>query len=103
MYSDAVGQIFEPLITQIIQLVAEQVSNVRIKRMSDNHPKGKEIKAIFLVGGFGSSQYLKKRLENANSDIQIIQPPDAWGAIVKYANREFLIFNHKLTATEVQY
>jgi hypothetical protein len=46
VYSDAVGQIFEPLITQIIQLVAEQVSNVRIKRMGDNHPKGKEIKVF---------------------------------------------------------
>ncbi|EHL02286.1 putative Heat shock 70 kDa protein 12A [Glarea lozoyensis 74030] len=82
--TDQAWNIFEPLVTAIIQLVAEQVANVRIKRMGSNHPKGKEIKAIFLVGGFGSSQYLKKRLELANTDIQIIQPPDAWGAIVKY-------------------
>jgi hypothetical protein len=33
--------------------------------------------AIFLVGGFGSSQYLKMRLEKANPDIQVIQPTDA--------------------------
>jgi hypothetical protein len=96
-YSDAVQQIFEPLITAICQLVAEQVANIRIKRMTANRPKGKEIKvlfklsgaslcfsinhirtqAIFLVGEFGSSQYLKIRLEQANTDIQVIQPPDA--------------------------
>lgn len=82
---ELVHQIFEPLVTAIIQLVAEQVANVRIKRMGANHPKGKEIKAIFLVGGFGSSQYLKMRLEKANPDIQVIQPADAWGAIVRGA------------------
>jgi hypothetical protein len=42
--SEMVHQIFEPLITAIVQLVAEQVANVRIKRMGANHPKGKEIK-----------------------------------------------------------
>jgi hypothetical protein len=31
-------------VTAIIQLVAEQVANVRIKRMGADHPKGKEIK-----------------------------------------------------------
>jgi hypothetical protein len=35
------------------------------------------IQAIFLVGGFGSSQYLKMRLEKANPEIQVIQPTDA--------------------------
>ncbi|KAG4272985.1 hypothetical protein FPRO04_10065 [Fusarium proliferatum] len=38
---------------------------------------------IFLVGGFGSSQYLKSRIEDENPDIQVIQPEDAWAAIVK--------------------
>lgn len=42
-------QIFEPLITAIVQLVAEQVANVRIKRMGANHPKGKEIKVRILI------------------------------------------------------
>ena len=46
--SDLVHQIFEPLITAIIQLVAEQVANVRIKRMGSDHPKGKEIKVSLL-------------------------------------------------------
>ena len=38
---------------------------------------------MFLVGGFGSSAYLKRCLQEANSSIQIIQPHDAWSAIVK--------------------
>jgi hypothetical protein len=40
-------------------------------------------KAIFLVGGFGSSEYLKSRLEQDHAKIQIIQPHGAWAAIVK--------------------
>ncbi|KAH7304629.1 putative heat shock 70 kDa protein 12A [Rhexocercosporidium sp. MPI-PUGE-AT-0058] len=63
-------------------LVAEQVDKVRVKRLTDNHPKGPDIKAIFLVGGFGASQYLKARLQKAHPKIQVIQPPNAWGAIV---------------------
>jgi hypothetical protein len=43
-----------------------------------NNKRCLQPQAIFLVGGFGSSQYLKKRLEQANSDIQVIQPPDAY-------------------------
>jgi hypothetical protein len=33
--------------------------------------------AIFLVGGFGASQYLKGRLQKAHPQIQVIQPPNA--------------------------
>jgi hypothetical protein len=42
--SDAVHQIFEPVVNAIEKLVAEQVDKVRVKRMTGNHPKGKEIK-----------------------------------------------------------
>jgi hypothetical protein len=38
-----------------------------------------------LVGGFGSSEYLKTRLEAVHPNIQIIQPHDAWSAIVNGA------------------
>ena len=44
--SDVVEQIFEPTITCLRLLVAEQVANVRIKRMAAYHPKGKEIEVI---------------------------------------------------------
>ncbi|KAF4627027.1 hypothetical protein G7Y89_g11126 [Cudoniella acicularis] len=86
---DDVKAIFNPLINDIERLVEEQVNLVTIKRMSERHLKADQMKAIFLVGGFGSSEYLKCRLEAAHSEIQIIQPPDAWGAIVKtwYINR----------------
>lgn len=82
-------------------MVEEQIKDVQVRRMEGNHPKGKEVrvlspilhesrlfsnemKAIFLVGGFGSSQYLKQCLQKAQPKIQIIQPPDAWSAIVRY-------------------
>ncbi|MCJ1377667.1 hypothetical protein MMC17_000763 [Xylographa soralifera] len=71
--------------TDILRLVDDQVNLVTVKRMTENHPKAKEIKAIFLVGGFGSSEYLKQCLEAAHANIQIIQPHDAWSAIVKGA------------------
>ncbi|RDL33958.1 uncharacterized protein BP5553_08326 [Venustampulla echinocandica] len=85
MKGDDVKKIFDPLILDIERLVDDQVNLVKVKRMGDQHPKAQEIKAIFLVGGFGSSQYLKGRLETIHPDIQIIQPHDAWSAIVKGA------------------
>lgn len=33
--------------------------------------------AIFLVGGFGSSIYLRESLQQAHPKIQVIQPHDA--------------------------
>ncbi|RAL62854.1 hypothetical protein DID88_004695 [Monilinia fructigena] len=85
MKGDDVKAIFDPLITDIERLVDDQVNLVKVKRMQESHPKANEIKAIFLVGGFGASEYLKTRLEEIHPDIQIIQPHDAWSAIVKGA------------------
>jgi len=81
--SDVVGRIFDPLIEDIGRMVDEQVNLVQKKRLSEGHIKGEEVKAIFLVGGFGSSEYLKRSIERRNPDIQVIQPHDAWSAIVK--------------------
>ncbi|EXJ81389.1 hypothetical protein A1O3_07680 [Capronia epimyces CBS 606.96] len=77
--------LFDPLFKDIDKLVKEQVNDVRIKRMKDNHPKGYQIKAIFLVGGFGSSNYLCESIKSAYPDTQVIQPNDAWSAIVRGA------------------
>jgi hypothetical protein len=90
-------KIFQPLITAIEGLVKDQVSSVKIKRMEEQRPNASEIKvcllsrliegdtrsthfsqAIFLVGGFGSSSYLKEALQQANPGIKVIQPHDAW-------------------------
>ncbi|KAI0528130.1 actin-like ATPase domain-containing protein [Xylaria bambusicola] len=71
--------IFDPLITDIIRLVEEQVNSAQAKL------QGRPIKAIFLVGGFGASLYLKSCIENEIPNIQVIQPDGAWAAIVKGA------------------
>jgi hypothetical protein len=83
--ADDLHAIFEPVFKEIDRLVAEQISKVRIKRLQDKHPMGGNIKAIFLVGGFGSSLFLRDAIEKAHPDIQVIQPNDAWSAIVQGA------------------
>ncbi|EKD16179.1 hypothetical protein MBM_05473 [Drepanopeziza brunnea f. sp. 'multigermtubi' MB_m1] len=85
MTGSDVKDIFDPLISDIQRLVEEQVNLVRVKRLSESHPEAQKIKAIFLVGGFGSSEYLKSCLERDHPGIQIIQPHGAWAAIVKGA------------------
>jgi len=60
------------VVDQIISLVSRQVSNVR--------SKGDNVKAILLVGGFGSSEYLLKRLSRHTYDdreIKVLQPVNA--------------------------
>ncbi|KAF4438660.1 Hsp70 family [Fusarium acutatum] len=79
MSGETVQEIFEPLIADIVRLVREQIQSATLKRPDQ------PVKGTFLVGGFGASQYLKARLEEANPDIQVIQPEDAWAAIVKGA------------------
>ncbi|KAI0131600.1 actin-like ATPase domain-containing protein [Hypoxylon sp. NC0597] len=74
-----VQEIFDPLVNDIIRLIDEQINRALLKR------QGKRLKGIFLVGGFGSSQYLKSCIERAVPHIQVIQPDDAWAAIVKGA------------------
>ncbi|KAL6900333.1 hypothetical protein GGI43DRAFT_383813 [Trichoderma evansii] len=71
--------IFNPVIDDILKLVDEQVERVKIKK------GGQGPKYIFLVGGFGSNRYLMKRITNTYSNIEVLQPPDAWAAIAKGA------------------
>ncbi|KAK6066752.1 Chaperone protein DnaK [Seiridium cupressi] len=76
-------QIFEPVILQIIELVKGQIS-------SSNIP----IQAVLLVGGFGCSTYLRERLRNAlPKETQIMQPPNAWLAVVNGAVMKGLALN----------
>ncbi|KAF2464027.1 actin-like ATPase domain-containing protein [Lindgomyces ingoldianus] len=69
--------IFQPVFEEIDKLVTHQVNEVRLKRMSSGHPKGAAIKAIFLVGGFGESLYLKENLAATHTGTQVIQPNGA--------------------------
>ncbi|KAJ0159325.1 Chaperone protein DnaK [Colletotrichum tanaceti] len=67
--------IFEPVVLECIKLVKDQIT-------ASNTP----IQAVLLVGGFGASHYLKERLRNAiDKSIQIMQPPNAWQAVVQGA------------------
>ncbi|KAI0840408.1 actin-like ATPase domain-containing protein [Hypoxylon sp. FL0890] len=79
MPGEEVQAIFDPLVRDILRLIDEQVEKALLKRQRE------PLKGIFLVGGFGSSQYLKSCIERAVPNVQVIQPDDAWAAIVKGA------------------
>ncbi|RPB14079.1 actin-like ATPase domain-containing protein [Morchella conica CCBAS932] len=78
-------EIFDPVIDKIIPLVENQVRNVEAKSS-----QGLRLTSILLVGGFGSSKYLLKRIEKEvrradMSPIEIIQPANAWSAVARGA------------------
>ncbi|KAG6141552.1 hypothetical protein E4U38_006670 [Claviceps purpurea] len=73
------SRIFEPLVADVLRMIEYQVQEVRLKR------PGRGISAICLVGGFGSSNYLMQRVKQHFPQIQVLQPEDAWAAIVKGA------------------
>lgn len=74
--------IFEPVIREILRLVQEQLDSVR----RDGHSS---VASVLLVGGFGSSPYLYKRVEAAlnvqDRKIKVLQPANAWSAVVRGA------------------
>ncbi|KAI1082486.1 hypothetical protein F5B20DRAFT_569141 [Whalleya microplaca] len=72
---------FEPDIIRIIQLVKEQIAL-----------SNASIRSILLVGGYGSSMYLRERLgiaiqedSSIRENIEILQPPNAWLSVVQGA------------------
>ncbi|KAI6080351.1 hypothetical protein F4821DRAFT_273888 [Hypoxylon rubiginosum] len=79
--AEELHMLFEPEILRTIQLVKEQIALTSVP-----------IRKILLVGGFGSSMYLKERLQIAinedasiSNDIEILQPPNAWVSVVNGA------------------
>ncbi|KEZ45057.1 hypothetical protein SAPIO_CDS2479 [Scedosporium apiospermum] len=82
---DTMFRIFDPIAREIEKLVSEQVSSVRMERLQLKSKTKSAVKAIFLVGGFGSSAYLKQVIEKSNPGILVIQPREAWSAIVRGA------------------
>ena len=71
--------LFDPIISQIIELIVNQVVTV------SSGPQ--QVKFILLVGGFGESEYLYRRVDAWASQykIQVIQPREASTAIVRGA------------------
>lgn len=76
--------IFEPTINQITDLVRGQIEATN-----------KTIKAILLVGGFGQNTYLKDSLRSAfGNAINVLQPVNAWTAVVRGAVMMGLAHTH---------
>lgn len=63
--------VFDPVIRMIFRLIVEQME--RLEEVSGNL----SVSAILLVGGFGSSEYLRKAIENHFEDVRVIQPVNA--------------------------
>lgn len=80
--SDELQTIFQPTFNEIQKLVQAQVTASE-SRNTDS------VTGILLVGGFGSSEYLRQHLESniqsKSGGITILQPNDAWTAIVRGA------------------
>jgi molecular chaperone DnaK (HSP70) len=70
--------IFEPVVEHVIELVWDQITATNV-----------HVKAVLLVGGFGQSSYLKERIRSAlierDQKIEVLQPPNAWTAVVRGA------------------
>ncbi|KAI7470725.1 actin-like ATPase domain-containing protein [Hortaea werneckii] len=79
--SKDVSQIFKPIVQEIIELIEGQVNNV--------HGLGQKVNALILVGGFGGSEFLatclRKRFSEREPTIEVLQPANAWTAVVRGA------------------
>jgi hypothetical protein len=58
-------KIFDPVITEVLSLIKAQL------KATDN-----PVTAVLLAGGFGTSKYLKKRIEEEIGDIRVIPIED---------------------------
>jgi molecular chaperone DnaK (HSP70) len=69
--------VFDPVIDEVVALVKRQISNVKGEKS--------DVAAVLLVGGFGQSRYLKKRIEEEIHPISLLCPPNGWSAIARGA------------------
>lgn len=100
MSAEQIRDIFEPVVKEVCDLVKGQVDSLR--------SKGGIVSGIVLVGGFGQSDYLYRRLKShfssaapppyserpthanltaaqENGSIEVMQPVYAWTAVVRGA------------------
>ncbi|KOC14413.1 hypothetical protein AFLA70_335g001231 [Aspergillus flavus AF70] len=69
------ADLFKPILEEIHHLVDNQVKTSK-----------KRVKALFLVGGFGQSPYLRRYLRDAlPQDMEVLAPVDGWTAVVRGA------------------
>ncbi|KAH0559616.1 hypothetical protein GP486_003866 [Trichoglossum hirsutum] len=88
---DDLKGIYNPVVTRILILVQQQLG------MIENIVPGKAT-PILLVGGFGSSKYLKRCLEERFQQCTVLQPPDAWSAVVRGALLQAVVQKRKIRA-----
>ncbi|KAJ4292499.1 hypothetical protein N0V90_009161 [Kalmusia sp. IMI 367209] len=71
--------VFDHVIGQIMRLVEKQIDEAQ--------ERGNRVKAILLVGGFGTNRYMHKRLNESykGSHIQVLQNNGAWSSICRGA------------------
>lgn len=69
-----VKKIFDPVVADIKKLVDGQLYQIP-----------RNVKAIFLVGGLGANSYLHSELQKRFPDLEVIQPRDAWPAVLRGA------------------
>ncbi|OCL09088.1 hypothetical protein AOQ84DRAFT_339451 [Glonium stellatum] len=70
-----VKKILDPVINQVVKLVLDQIRTTN-----------EDVKTILLVGGFGTSMYLREQIcEAVSNKIEVLQPPYGWSAVVRGA------------------
>lgn len=76
-----VKAMFQPVVDEVIQLVDGQIAHLRMR--------GESVNGIVLVGGFGQSIYLynclKARVADMSPVPKVLQPINAWTAVVRGA------------------
>ena len=106
--SDSVHQIFEPVINEIEKLVAEQVDKVKVKRLTDNHPKGPDIKVrlVTCLTVFESSSFFRpfswwedlEQVNTSKADFKRLIPRFRSFSLQmrKPGSSQLLVHNHKV-------
>ena len=70
-----VKKIFDPVVDEVVALVRGQIAATQ-----------KKVKAVLMVGGFGQSAYLRETVRAAiDPNIEVMQPPNGWTAVVRGA------------------
>ncbi|KAI9775604.1 MAG: hypothetical protein M1839_001005 [Geoglossum umbratile] len=93
--SEDLRSIFDPVVLGVLILIQTQVDSVR----NNNYiPEDRKI-PIHLVGGFGSSNFLRRQIEEKFVNCTVLQPPDAWSAVVRGALLRTLVKTRKIRAS----
>ncbi|KAL2201124.1 hypothetical protein P885DRAFT_25997 [Corynascus similis CBS 632.67] len=73
-------RVFDPVVQDVLNLLSRQVERI-------SHNKGKRINTVVLVGGFGNSDYLKRKLDSwcAINRIKCLRPNFCQAAVVRGA------------------